>query len=185
MIIYCACLKNIEESLSSIMPHQNEGMIDNKDSDIIIYLLNENKTKIDEVIHLIDKHNDGKNKRDTTIITKKANDGITPIIQEIQSIGYQPLRELTQTEWKEIEHYWEKTHSILAKKLIMLNNINKREYHICILTMMGVPTSSTAILMGCTMAALSMSKKRLLEKLTGKTESGRDLMQFLRSLDNE
>ena len=181
-------LRNIEENLSSKILFQNEEVKNNQYSEKVMSLLNENKSKIDKVIHLIKERNDllstnSSNKANLT--SGKANDGLSPTIQNILSVGFQPKRELTQTEWKEIEEYWDKEQYKLSKKLRLMNNINIRDFHICILTKMGLSSSSTAILIGCSQASLSMSKKRLLEKLTGKTESGRDLLQYLRSLETE
>ena len=177
-------LKDMKEKQSIGMA---KYMADSKeDLSHITDMLDENKNLIDKAVGLIKEQGermDWLKEKDSDLGHERKEKKSYPIVQQILSVGYQLQMELTESEWNEIDEYMGKKHPLCQRRLRSMEKINRRDYHICLLTILGVPSSFAAILIGCNQATLSMSKKRLLEKLTGKAGSGKELQSYLKSLD--
>ncbi len=106
-------------------------------------------------------------------------------IMKIKSVGFQPHDQLNKSEWNEIERYMENKHAVMLKKLREIDKITEKDYQICLLTMLGISTSFIGILIGTSSHTVSMAKKRIIDKLTGKEGSGKELLTYLQNLDEE
>ena len=176
--------------LRDMKKKQSIGMAENetskKDSENLADILNENEALIDKMIFLImgqGENRDMLKQGYPAFVHERKEKTNYPIVKQIRSVGYQPKNELTKSEWNEIYDYMEKEHPLILRRLQSKKKVNIKEYQICLLITLGISSSVAAILMGCSQATLSMSKKRLIEKLTGKAGSGRDLLFYLKSLE--
>ena len=109
----------------------------------------------------------------------EAGDDKHPFVHMISSGQYQPLSSISKDEWREVEDFFNECHPNLMKRLKSTKDLSMQDFRICLLTKLGISSSMTAIMLGCSRSSLSMTKKRIIKKLSGRDETGRNLYRYL------
>jgi len=174
-------LREIGKKQSDEMARQSMG----ETSNAIVDLLQENSDRINKVILMLERSEGVETTGEAQSHLDRGEDKRKSIAAEIMSAGFQPMGRLSAQDWEEIDDFMNANHPQFMKRLKMANSLNQKEYQICLLTMMGLAPSFAAIMMGCSPATFSMSKKRIMEKLTGATGSGKDLLQHLQWMEGD
>ena len=65
---------------------------------------------------------------------------------------------------------------------MLKNRLTEKEYHICLLIRLHISPSSISNLVGLSNSGVSLSRKRMLEKVCGKDGTPKDFDKFILSL---
>lgn len=87
---------------------------------------------------------------------------------------------LSAEEWAQLETIINKTYDNFLKRLSHIVRLNITERRICFLLKIQISPSIIAQLISRTKATVSLSRRRLYEKITGKEGSPQDLDEFIR-----
>ena len=91
-------------------------------------------------------------------------------------------RPLSAEEWQELDSAINGFVNNFRDRLYDTCNINELEYNICMLIKIDVKMKDIAMLVGRTSSAITMSRKRLHEKVFGKAGHAADFDSFIKSL---
>ena len=99
------------------------------------------------------------------------------IYKKIQCIEAHPLEEMTEEDWTELANTVEE---LIPNFIPMLKNrVSDRDYRICLLIRLGIPTSLMARLLNLSDAAISKSRKTMLKKLCGKVGKPKEFDEYV------
>lgn len=102
------------------------------------------------------------------------------IFRKIQFITLHPKEKLTNEDWIELSDFIEQL--IPSFPQILKNRLTEKEYHICLLIRLHISPSSISNLVGLSNSGVSLSRKRMLEKVCGKDGTAKDFDKFILSL---
>lgn len=91
-------------------------------------------------------------------------------------------RVLPDKEWENLHLKLDEELGGFKKQLQTYYPISEHEYHVCMLIKMELPPSSMAVLLGCTVSAVSKVRSRLYEKFFGKGGTAKEFDEFVKSL---
>ena len=112
---------------------------------------------------------------DTDIILQNS-----AIFRKIQFITLHPKEKLSNEDWIELSDFIEQL--IPSFPQILKNRLTEKEYHICLLIRLHISPSSISNLVGLSNSGVSLSRKRMLEKVSGKDGTAKDFDKFILSL---
>lgn len=112
---------------------------------------------------------------DTDIILQNS-----AIFRKIQFITLHPKEKLSNEDWIELSDLIEQL--ILSFPQMLKNRLTEKEYHICLLIRLHISPSSISNLVGLSNSGVSLSRKRMLEKVCGKDGTAKDFDKFILSL---
>ena len=112
---------------------------------------------------------------DTDIILQNS-----AIFRKIQFITLHPKEKLSNENWIELSDFIEQL--IPSFPQILKNRLTEKEYHICLLIRLHISPSSISNLVGLSNSGVSLSRKRMLEKVCGKDGTAKDFDKFILSL---
>lgn len=107
------------------------------------------------------------------------------VSSEAHALVEQKLRAgklLLKTDWEEIKSNIDRVIEDFKIRLFCIYRMSEQEYHICILVRMGFSTSEIAQLIGRSVGAVSLARKRLYFKMFGKDGSPKEFDEFVNSL---
>ena len=88
-----------------------------------------------------------------------------------------PRESLQYEDWSELAATIERL--VPSFFPILKERVSHKDYQICLLVRMGIPSSSIANLVGLSASGVSAARKRMLEKLCNKVGSPKDLDRFV------
>ena len=112
---------------------------------------------------------------DTDIILQNS-----AIFRKIQFITLHPKEKLSNEDWIELSDFIEQL--IPSFPQMLKNRLTEKEYHICLLIRLHISPSSISNLVGLSNSGVSLSRKRMLEKVCGKDGTAKDFDKFILSL---
>lgn len=112
---------------------------------------------------------------DTDIILQNS-----AIFRKIQFITLHPKEKLSNEDWIELSDLIEQL--IPSFPQMLKNRLTEKEYHICLLIRLHISPSSISNLVGLSNSGVSLSRKRMLEKVCGKDGTAKDFDKFILSL---
>lgn len=112
---------------------------------------------------------------DTDIILQNS-----AIFRKIQFIILHPKEKLSNEDWIELSDLIEQL--IPSFPQMLKNRLTEKEYHICLLIRLHISPSSISNLVGLSNSGVSLSRKRMLEKVCGKDGTAKDFDKFILSL---
>ena len=112
---------------------------------------------------------------DTDIILQNS-----AIFRKIQFITLHPKEKLSNEDWIELSDFIEQL--IPSFPQILKNRLTEKEYHICLLIRLHISPSSISNLVELSNSGVSLSRKRMLEKVCGKDGTAKDFDKFILSL---
>lgn len=112
---------------------------------------------------------------DTDIILQNS-----AIFRKIQFITLHPKEKLSNEDWIELSDLIEQL--IPSFPQMLKNRLTEKEYHICLLIRLHILPSSISNLVGLSNSGVSLSRKRMLEKVCGKDGTAKDFDKFILSL---
>lgn len=112
---------------------------------------------------------------DTDIILQNS-----AIFRKIQFIKLHPKEKLSNEDWIELSDLIEQL--IPSFPQMLKNSLTEKEYHICLLIRLHISPSSISNLVGLSNSGVSLSRKRMLEKVCGKDGTAKDFDKFILSL---
>lgn len=112
---------------------------------------------------------------DTDIILQNS-----AIFRKIQFITLHPKEKLSNEDWIELSDLIEQL--IPSFPQMLKNSLTEKEYHICLLIRLHISPSSISNLVGLSNSGVSLSRKRMLEKVCGKDGTAKDFDKFILSL---
>lgn len=112
---------------------------------------------------------------DTDIILQNS-----AIFRKIQFITLHPKEKLSNENWIELSDFIEQL--IPSFPQILKNRLTEKEYHICLLIRLHISPSSISNLVELSNSGVSLSRKRMLEKVCGKDGTAKDFDKFILSL---
>lgn len=112
---------------------------------------------------------------DTDIILQNS-----AIFRKIQFITLHPKEKLSNEDWIELSDLIEQL--IPSFPQMLKNRLTEKEYHICLLIRLHISPSSISNLVGLSNSGVSLSRKRMLEKVCGKDGTPKDFDKFILSL---
>lgn len=112
---------------------------------------------------------------DTDIILQNS-----AIFRKIQFITLHPKEKLSNEDWIELSDFIEQL--IPSFPQILKNCLTEKEYHICLLIRLHISPSSISNLVGLSNSGVSLSRKRMLEKVCGKDGTAKNFDKFILSL---
>lgn len=112
---------------------------------------------------------------DTDIILQNS-----AIFRKIQFITLHPKEKLSNEDWIELSDLIEQLMPSFPQML--KNRLTEKEYHICLLIRLHISPSSISNLVGLSNSGVSLSRKRMLEKVCGKDGTAKDFDKFILSL---
>lgn len=112
---------------------------------------------------------------DTDIILQNS-----AIFRKIQFIILHPKEKLSNEDWIELSDLIEQL--IPSFPQMLKNSLTEKEYHICLLIRLHISPSSISNLVGLSNSGVSLSRKRMLEKVCGKDGTAKDFDKFILSL---
>lgn len=112
---------------------------------------------------------------DTDIILQNS-----AIFRKIQFITLHPKEKLSNEDWIELSDLIEQL--IPSFPQMLKNSLTEKEYHICLLIRLHISPSSISNLVGLSNSGVSLSRKRMLEKVCGKDGTPKDFDKFILSL---
>jgi tetratricopeptide repeat protein len=112
---------------------------------------------------------------DTDIILQNS-----AIFRKIQFITLHPKEKLSNEDWIELSDLIEQL--IPSFPQMLKNRLTEKEYHICLLIRLHISPSSISNLVGLSNSGVSLSRKRMLEKMCGKDGTAKDFDKFILSL---
>ena len=112
---------------------------------------------------------------DTDIILQNS-----AIFRKIQFITLHPKEKLSNEDWIELSDLIEQL--IPSFPQMLKNRLTEKEYHICLLIRLHISPSSISNLVGLSNSGVSLSRKRMLEKVSGKDGTAKDFDKFILSL---
>lgn len=112
---------------------------------------------------------------DTDIILQNS-----AIFRKIQFITLHPKEKLSNEDWIELSGFIEQL--IPSFPQILKNRLTEKEYHICLLIRLHISPSSISNLVELSNSGVSLSRKRMLEKVCGKDGTAKDFDKFILSL---
>lgn len=112
---------------------------------------------------------------DTDIILQNS-----AIFRKIQFIILHPKEKLSNEDWIELSDLIEQL--IPSFPQMLKNRLTEKEYHICLLIRLHISPSSISNLVGLSNSGVSLSRKRMLEKVCGKDGTPKDFDKFILSL---
>ena len=112
---------------------------------------------------------------DTDIILQNS-----AIFRKIQFITLHPKEKLSNEDWIEFSDFIEQL--IPSFPQILKNRLTEKEYHICLLIRLHISPSSISNLVELSNSGVSLSRKRMLEKVCGKDGTAKDFDKFILSL---
>lgn len=112
---------------------------------------------------------------DTDIILQNS-----AIFRKIQFITLHPKEKLSNEDWIELSDLIEQL--IPSFPQMLKNSLTEKEYHICLLIRLNISPSSISNLVGLSNSGVSLSRKRMLEKVCGKDGTAKDFDKFILSL---
>lgn len=89
---------------------------------------------------------------------------------------------INSREWNELDEVTNREINDFKNNLYSYYNISQHEYHICMLIRLDLSPSAMATLLGCTISAVSKTRKRLQEKFFSDQGTPKDFDQFIKSL---
>ena len=112
---------------------------------------------------------------DTDIILQNS-----AIFRKIQFITLHPKEKLSNEDWIELSDLIEQL--IPSFPQMLKSSLTEKEYHICLLIRLHISPSSISNLVGLSNSGVSLSRKRMLEKVCGKDGTPKDFDKFILSL---
>lgn len=112
---------------------------------------------------------------DTDIILQNS-----AIFRKIQFITLHPKEKLSNEDWIELSDLIEQL--IPSFPQMLKNRLTEKEYHICLLIRLHISPSSISNLVELSNSGVSLSRKRMLEKVCGKDGTAKDFDKFILSL---
>lgn len=112
---------------------------------------------------------------DTDIILQNS-----AIFRKIQFITLHPKEKLSNEDWIELSDLIEQL--IPSFPQMLKNRLTEKEYHICLLIRLHISPSSISNLVELSNSGVSLSRKRMLEKVCRKDGSAKDFDKFILSL---
>ena len=112
---------------------------------------------------------------DTDIILQNS-----AIFRKIQFIILHPKEKLSNEDWIELSDLIEQL--IPSFPQMLKNRLTEKEYHICLLIRLHISPSSISNLVELSNSGVSLSRKRMLEKVCGKDGTAKDFDKFILSL---
>ncbi len=89
---------------------------------------------------------------------------------------------LSAEEWNQLEQATEQVFPHFVSRLLSLAKLTTDELHICILIKLGIPVSDIAILVHKSQGAISHSRKRMWEKMTGQEGTAGQMDDYIRKM---
>lgn len=112
---------------------------------------------------------------DTDIILQNS-----AIFRKIQFITLHPKEKLSNEDWIELSDLIEQL--IPSFPQMLKNRLTEKEYHICLLIRLHISPSSISNLVELSNSGVSLSRKRMLEKVCGKDGTAKEFDKFILSL---
>lgn len=109
---------------------------------------------------------------DTDVILRNSS-----IYKKIRYIEMHPRESLQYEDWGELAATIERL--VPSFVPILKERVSPKDYQICLLVRMGIPSSSIANLVDLSASGVSAARKRMLEKLCNKVGSPKDLDRFV------
>lgn len=89
---------------------------------------------------------------------------------------------LSDKDWEDLHLKLNEEYCDFKRHLQSYHFMSEHEYHVCMLIKMELPPSSMAILLGCTVSAVSKARSRLYDKFFGKGGTAKEFDEFIKSL---
>ena len=102
------------------------------------------------------------------------------IYRKIQFILIHPKEKLTNEDWIELSDFVEQLIPCFSQ--ILKNYLTEKEYHICLLIRFRISPSSISNLVDLSNSGVSLSRKRMYEKICGKVGTAKDFDNYVLSL---
>ena len=129
-------------------------------------------SKLESDIHDIQNKYSLSSMSDADLVLKNSS-----IYKKIQCIEAHPLEEMHEEDWMELADTVEK---LIPNFIPMLKNrVSDRDYRICLLIRLGIPASLMARLLNLSDAAISKSRKTMLNKLCGKVGKPKEFDEYV------
>ena len=168
-LVYEDCLlklKRLQEEKNQLIAEKDKKMaqiITEKENAI---------SKLESDIHDIQKRYSLSSMSDADLVLKNSS-----IYKKIQCIEAHPLEEMHEEDWTELADMVEK---LIPKFIPMLKNrVSDRDYRICLLIRLGIPASLMARLLNLSDAAISKSRKTMLNKLCEKVGKPKEFDEYV------
>lgn len=164
------------DSLSKLHTAQKELQLIKKQNDLVTVQEKEKTIlKIKNTLKDIQEKFSGSLLSDVDIILQNS-----AIYRKIQFILIHPKEKLTNEDWIELSDFVEQLIPCFSQ--ILKNYLTEKEYHICLLIRFRISPSSISNLVDLSNSGVSLSRKRMYEKICGKVGTAKDFDNYVLSL---
>ncbi len=175
-------LSNMQELYQTAIDKINDTKVElftlqNLNDEKLSALIKEKESEIEKLQLEINKYDYINNA--CKIIEQDKQLQTSPIYIKIISIVKNPRKHMSIEDWKQLEATLE---HVVPSFIEIKRKVNVKEYHICLLIRLYFIPSEISVLIGTTLSDVSVSRKRLCNKILGKAGTAKEFDRYIKEL---